>query len=204
MARCHETATIRLLGNGRKIFHEPRNRAARTWIADHRLGVDRCRAAGEAPGAYGIRSPEDGDLARVFSRRGLDWADRVPCIVEALLSLRVKSATLDGEAVVCNGKGISDFESLRSAMARREASWAFLYGFDLLELDGADLRRQPWEARREALVGLRAGDGIRLSEHMEGPRRPGNVPACVRDGARRDRLEAARRPLPLGTVAGLD
>jgi bifunctional non-homologous end joining protein LigD len=115
----------------------------------------------------------------VVSRRGLDWTDRVPWIIGALRSLRVSSATLDGEAldgeaVVCDGRGIADFEALRVALARREAPHAFLYAFDILELDGADLRRKPWEARREALARLlrRAGDGIRFSEHMDGPDGP--------------------------------
>jgi ATP dependent DNA ligase domain len=49
----------------------------------------------------------DGGRVRVISRHGLDWTDRVPSILEALRSLRLKSATIDGEAVVCNERGIS-------------------------------------------------------------------------------------------------
>jgi bifunctional non-homologous end joining protein LigD len=107
----------------------------------------------------------------VFSRRGKDWTDKVPLIVEALLALPIKSATLDGEGVVVDDRGVTDFERLRSALAGRGGSRSvFLYGFDLLHLDGDDLRWNPWEIRRATLTGLlrRAHPGIRLSEHLDG------------------------------------
>ncbi len=112
----------------------------------------------------------DGDRVRAFTRRGHDWTDRVPRIAEALAALPVTSVTIDGEAVVCDSAGVSDFDRLRGALARRSSSEAFLYAFDLLELDGQDLRRSPWVDRREALVQVlcKAGDGIRLSEHLDG------------------------------------
>jgi bifunctional non-homologous end joining protein LigD len=52
----------------------------------------------------------DGDRVRVFSRHGKDWSDKVPAIVEALLALPISSVTLDGESVVCDPAGLSDFE----------------------------------------------------------------------------------------------
>jgi bifunctional non-homologous end joining protein LigD len=113
----------------------------------------------------------DGDRARVFSRWGKDWSDRVPAIVEALQSLPVTSVTLDGEGVMVDERGVSGFERLRSALAGHDGSRAvFLYGFDLLELDGEALCRHPWEVRRATLTGLlrKAGPGIRLSEHLGG------------------------------------
>ena len=56
------------------------------------------------------------------------------------------------------------------AMGRTGSRQAFLYAFDLLELDGIDLRREPWETRRATLASLlrKAANGIRLSEHIEG------------------------------------
>jgi bifunctional non-homologous end joining protein LigD len=112
----------------------------------------------------------DGDRVRAFTRRGHDWTDRVPRIVEALQSFPVTSATIDGEAVVCDSTGITDFDRLRSALARQGSREPFLYAFDLLELDGRDLRRSPWEQRRAALsrVLRKVGDGIRLSDHLDG------------------------------------
>ena len=63
---------------------------------------------------------------------------------------------------------MSDFDRLRSAVGRLGSRDAFLYAFDLLEIDGEDLRREPWDVRRETLTSLvrKAGPGIRLSEHM--------------------------------------
>jgi ATP-dependent DNA ligase len=76
-----------------------------------------------------------------------------------MLALPVTSATLDGEGVVCDDRGVTDFDRLRSALAGRGGSRApFLYAFDLLAIDGADLRRQLWEIRRATLTRLlRAG-----------------------------------------------
>jgi bifunctional non-homologous end joining protein LigD len=107
---------------------------------------------------------------RVFSRNGRDWSDRVPLIVEALRALTVTSVTIDGEGVVCDEHGVTNFDLLRSAVARRNSREAFLYGFDLLELDGEDLRAHPWGIRRATLAKLlqKTEPGIRLSEHLDG------------------------------------
>jgi bifunctional non-homologous end joining protein LigD len=113
----------------------------------------------------------DGDRVRVFSRRGHDWTDRVPRIAEALRALRVKSVTLDGEGVVCRPDGVSDFDRLRAAIGRLGSRDAFLYAFDLLEINGTDLRRDAWDERRKVLVRLLLtanGGGIRLSDHLDG------------------------------------
>ena len=112
----------------------------------------------------------DGDRVRVFSRNGRDWTDRVPLIAEELAKLRVKSVTLDGEGVVCRPDGVSDFDKLRAAVGRLGSRDAFLYAFDLLEIDGEDLRPYEWHARRATLHSLikRAGPGIRLSDHLDG------------------------------------
>ena len=91
----------------------------------------------------------DGDRVRVFSRRGRDWTDRVPLIAEALQKLRVKSVTIDGEGVVCRPDGVSDFDRLRAAVGRLGSRDAILYAFDLLEINGTDLRRDSWDERRK-------------------------------------------------------
>ena len=81
---------------------------------------------------------------------------------------------------------------MRACFSRYGAPEAFLYAFDVLELDGQDLRTKPWAGRRKALSRLleNAGDGIRLCD--------------VRHGLGMHRREAARKPLPLGTFAGWD
>jgi hypothetical protein len=70
----------------------------------------------------------DGDRVRIFSRHGRDWTERLPSIVEAMLSIRAWSVTIDGEAVVCDARGVTDFDALRAALAvRRGGREAFLY-----------------------------------------------------------------------------
>src|ERR1700676_5388879 len=85
----------------------------------------------------------------------------------ALKMLRVRSVTIDGEAVYCGQDGLSDFEKLHSHARNDDV---FLYAFDLLELNGDDLRREPLEKRKGTLEKLLAnsGWGMRFVEHMEG------------------------------------
>ena len=96
----------------------------------------------------------EGERVRVFSRNGRDWTDRVPLIAAALAKLRVKSVTLDGEGVVCRANGVSDFDRLRAAVGRLGSRDAFLYAFDLLELDGENMRPYEWHVRRATLRSL--------------------------------------------------
>jgi hypothetical protein len=120
---------------------------------------------------YRFMARRDGDHVPVFSRHGKDWSDKVPAIVEAMLALPLRSATLDGEGVVVDKRGLTDFDRVRCALARRGGSRAvFLYAFDVLKLDGDGVRRDPWETRRETLASLlrKARLGIRLSEHLDG------------------------------------
>jgi hypothetical protein len=116
--------------------------------------------------AFEFIARRDGDRVRVSSRNANDWTDKVPLIVEAMLALPVTSAAIDGEGVVVDERGLTDFERLRTALAKRGGSRAaFLYAFDLLELDGEDLRRHAWEIRRASLTSLmrKARPGVRLS-----------------------------------------
>jgi bifunctional non-homologous end joining protein LigD len=107
-----------------------------------------------------------GDRVRLYTRRGFNWADRYLRVVEALRSLRVRSIVNDGEAVWCGTDGKSDFDKLHSGA--HDAAM-FLYGFDLIEPDGEDLRPGPLEQRKGMLEKLLAhSDGLRFSEHIEG------------------------------------
>ena len=65
---------------------------------------------------------------------------------------------------------MTNFELLREARGRPAKRDVFLYAFDLLELDGHDMRREPWSVRRWKLARLLrgAGHGVQLSDHMEG------------------------------------
>jgi bifunctional non-homologous end joining protein LigD len=103
---------------------------------------------------------------RLISRNGSDFTDRFPLIATALKSLPVRSCLIDGEAIVCDENGLADFELIRG---HRTAD-AVHCAFDLLELDGRDLRRRPIEERKELLTQLLRGSNpsIVLNEHYEG------------------------------------
>jgi bifunctional non-homologous end joining protein LigD len=104
---------------------------------------------------------------RLLTRNGHDWTDRFPLIAEAAGALRARSFLIDGEAVACDGDGLPVFDRLRY---RRQDGRVFLYAFDLLDLNGQDMRREPLEVRKatlsEVLLG-KAGAGIRFNEHCD-------------------------------------
>jgi hypothetical protein len=115
----------------------------------------------------------DGDGVRLFSRGRHDWAGQLPAIAEAIRALSVTSLTLDGEVVVCGDDGISQFDCMRVVFSRQGSRDAFLYAFDVLELDGRDLRGQRWDGRRALLAQLLNGaDAARrrsLTQHRVWP-----------------------------------
>jgi bifunctional non-homologous end joining protein LigD len=81
--------------------------------------------------------------------------------------LRSRSCIIDGEAVACDDNGIASFDLVRHRHANDRI---FLYAFDLIELNGDDLRRDPLEGRKATLEKMlaKAGPGIRFNEHMGG------------------------------------
>jgi hypothetical protein len=105
-----------------------------------------------------------GERVQVWSRRGADFTYRFLAIAEAVRNLAVDRGLIDGEAVVLRNDGRSDFIAL---LTKRGGAQASLVAFDLLLLEGDDLRLRPIEARREALQRLVAGvDGILFSEAL--------------------------------------
>jgi bifunctional non-homologous end joining protein LigD len=104
---------------------------------------------------------------RLYSRPGNDLTHRFPLIVETLGRLRARSCILDGEAVACDHSGVASFELVRHQRANGSV---FLYAFDLIELNGDDLRRDPLEVRKATLrsVLAKAGLGLRFNEHIAG------------------------------------
>jgi len=109
---------------------------------------------------------KDGDHVRLYSRTGNSLTERFPLIVQALLGLRSWSCIIDGEAVCCDDKGMPSFNLLRY---RRHDGSVFLYAFDLIELNGDDLRREPLEVRKATLASVvaKSAPGVRLNEHIE-------------------------------------
>ena len=85
---------------------------------------------------------------RLYSRPGNDLIYRFPLIVETLARLRSRSCIIDGEAVACDDNGVTSFDRVRY---RHHDESIFLYAFDLIELNGDDLRLDPLEAARPRL-----------------------------------------------------
>jgi len=108
--------------------------------------------------------------ARTYTRNGHDWSDRYPGIIAAARKLSCRSAILDGEVIVQDGRGVSDFEALHSALRSKTAHLIF-YAFDLLHLNRHDLREKPLLERRNRLrdlVGRESDSRIQFSEEFIG------------------------------------
>lgn len=110
----------------------------------------------------------DDDGVRIFTRRGLDWTAKYRDLAEAAKLLGVESAIIDGEIIVLNDAGLSDFAALRKAITRRPHDLYFV-AFDLLHLNGHDLRDMPLEDRREILAEMIPADiKIQFSQPLPG------------------------------------
>jgi bifunctional non-homologous end joining protein LigD len=117
---------------------------------------------------YRMMLIRDQDRVRLISRGGHDfWARYFPLIVAAALKLRQKHFVLDGEVVVLDKDGVSDFDALAS---HRHDKRAQFYAFDMLVGDGEDLRPLPLSLRKVSLAQLlsRPVDGIFLADYEQG------------------------------------
>src|ERR1700676_1042413 len=116
---------------------------------------------------YRLRLERDGDRVRLITRGGHNWTNRYPWIVEAALKNRFKQFVIDGEAVVLGVDGIADFNALHSHRHDHEVQ---LYAFDILALDGEDLRGPPLSMRKTNLARLlaRRPDGIFVAPFEQG------------------------------------
>jgi DNA ligase D-like protein (predicted ligase) len=110
----------------------------------------------------------DDEGVRIFTRRGLDWTSKYRDLAKAAEELGVESAIIDGEIIVLNEAGLSDFGELRKAIIRRQHDLYFV-AFDLLHLNGHDVRDMPLEDRREILAEMiPKGSRIQFSEALPG------------------------------------
>jgi bifunctional non-homologous end joining protein LigD len=116
---------------------------------------------------FRIIGRRDADSVHLITRKGFDFTNRFPLASAALNSLPVRSCVIDGEAIACDDNGLAVFELIRW---RQYDHAVTLCAFDLLELDGVDMRREPIEERKQILAKLlrRAHPGIALNEHFEG------------------------------------
>jgi len=113
---------------------------------------------------------EDGH-ARLLSRRGHDWTPRLPSIASALGTLPVTSALLDGEVVVLDDRGVSDFQSLQNSMEAGRDVRCVYFAFDALFVDGNDVRALPLSERKAVLRAMferNQNPRLRFGDHVEG------------------------------------
>ena len=139
----------------RLVDHVP---AGNNWLHEMKLDGYRCLLA------------IGGGTAKAYTRSGLDWSDKFRPLIAAAPFLNVRSALIDGEAVVLDGNGKSNFQALQATLKGGQAALTY-YAFDLLELDGEDLESLPQierKARLERLLGPGQEGTIRYSGHIVG------------------------------------
>jgi bifunctional non-homologous end joining protein LigD len=108
---------------------------------------------------FRILARRNGAGVQLITRAGNDFSRRFPFIAMAVKSLPVRSCLIDGEAIVCDKSGLAVFELIRR---HGSIASAIHCAFDLLELDGRDLRRERIEKRKELLAELLAGSQVSL------------------------------------------
>jgi bifunctional non-homologous end joining protein LigD len=115
---------------------------------------------------FRILARRDGPKVRLISRNGHDLTYRFPLVAAAVAALPVRSCSIDGEAIVCDGKGLAVFQFIRNY---RRGHIATICAFDLIEIDGEDLSRQPIEDRKLELKKLlkNVHPGIAYNRHFD-------------------------------------
>ncbi|HKP25040.1 MAG TPA: DNA ligase D [Dongiaceae bacterium] len=120
---------------------------------------------------YRVQVRIENGKARLLTRKGLDWTERFTGVADAVVQLPVKSALIDAEVVVQTETGVASFTALVDALTTGSGT-LILYAFDLLHLDGYDVRAAPLKDRKAALAKIIAAHGdtsrIRYSDHIEG------------------------------------
>jgi len=118
---------------------------------------------------YRILATLDHGRVRLLTRNGNDWTDRLPAVAKAVGQIFVDSAVVDGELVALDKDGISSFPALQAALSSGRDQTLVYYLFDLLYLDGMDLRGCTLRDRKTRLKGLDTWHGmLRYSDHHEG------------------------------------
>src|ERR1700722_5517009 len=103
---------------------------------------------------YRLRVERDGDRVRLVTRGGYDLTKRFPWIVEAALRNRRKQFAIDGESVILGVDGIADFNALHSGKQNDQVQFC---AFDVLAIDGEDVRDLPLSMRKANLGQLLRG-----------------------------------------------
>ena len=119
---------------------------------------------------YRIMARVDNGEVRLFTRNGHDWTAKMPRQAQAIAALGLESGWLDGEVVVADKSGVPSFQLLQNAFQQQDGNDILYYLFDLVYLNGMDLRDTPVEQRRGALAALlerNQSELVRFSEDFE-------------------------------------
>lgn len=119
---------------------------------------------------YRIQSHLKNGTVHLYTRNGLDWSSKFPDLLKRLSELAIKNAIFDGEIVSLDSKGVSHFQDLQNALSSKKVKGLKYYVFDLLYLDGRDLRKLPLLERKAFLKKIlsRSSEQIVYSEHIVG------------------------------------
>lgn len=151
---------------------------------------------------YRMHARSDGGKAKLLTRTGLDWSHRYRRTVDALQSLKVKSAYIDGELCALNSDGVPVFSRLQAAMDEGNTDQLVFYAFDLLFLNGKSTAQLPLVDRKTRLRGLFKKEipGLRYSEHVAGNGPKFRAQACKLglEGAISKRADQPYAPGDLG------
>jgi bifunctional non-homologous end joining protein LigD len=145
---------------------------------------------------YRLIVQREGKRVRLFTRNGHDWTGRSPLITEAALRNKSNSFVIDGEAVLLGVDGVSDFDGLHSRKFDEEVQ---LYAFNVLALDGDDLRGLPLGMRKANLARLlaRRPEGIFTASFEQGAIGPAYSGKPASSGLRASSRSAATAPIGL-------
>jgi bifunctional non-homologous end joining protein LigD len=120
---------------------------------------------------YRIEARLDHGEVRLLTRKGLNWSGRFPNVAAAIAKLPAETALIDGEIVVEDTHGVSNFAMLQSALKEGATDRFVYYAFDLLFLDGRDLRALALHERKARLARLlgqkRVGAVLRYSDSLK-------------------------------------
>jgi DNA ligase D-like protein (predicted ligase) len=156
--------------------HHPKAGALPEWVAPQLTQL-----VDAAPGGdewlheikfdgYRIHARLDGGAVKLLTRTGLDWTHKYPAIAKAMAELDARQAYLDGELCGVGPDGITSFNIVQLASDSGNAAALVFFLFDLLYLDGEDLRERPLIERNERLSALlaSAAPGLHYSDHVIG------------------------------------
>lgn len=100
---------------------------------------------------YRIEAKIENKEVALLTRSSQDWTEKYPTVAQTLSKLKVKSAMIDGEVVVLDDQGRSDFQLLQNAASDKDYKRLLFFVFDLMFLNGEDLRSLPLVERKEKL-----------------------------------------------------